>query len=200
VPERGRYERGIRRREQLLRATLSVIAERGIGATSHRAVAEAAGVPVAATTYYFSSLDEMLEDALRLFVREEVESLAELTAALAEAHGSPSDIIRAVASGLRDESSAAQFDLYVEASRRPPLRSVVIESLDAYRALAEGLLRRVGARDPEVAAPLVVALLDGLGVQHIAVGDGDREQHIIDGLEALLTPFLPGATAASAAR
>ena len=195
MAERGRYERGIRRRDQLLRATLSVIAERGVGATSHRAVAEAAGVPVAATTYYFSSLDEMLEEALRLFVRDEVESIGALTATLEEVSGSASDIIRAVATGLRDASSAAQFDLYVEASRRPALREVVVESLTAYRALAESLLRHVGARDPEIAAPLVVALLDGLAVQHIAVGDGEREQHIVAGLEALLTPFLPAATA-----
>jgi TetR/AcrR family transcriptional regulator, regulator of biofilm formation and stress response len=195
VAERGRYERGIRRRDQLLRATLSVIAERGVGATSHRAVAEAAGVPVAATTYYFSSLDEMLEEALRLFVHDEVESIAALTAALDEVSGSASDIIRAVAAGLRDASSAAQFDLYVEASRRPALREVVVESLTAYRTLAESLLRNVGARDPEIAAPLVVALLDGLAVQHIAVGDSEREQHIVAGLEAILTPFLPAATA-----
>lgn len=197
MTERGRYERGIRRRDQLLRATLTVISERGVGGTSHRAVAEAAGVPVAATTYYFKSLDEMLEEALRLFVREEVESIAGLTAALDEVEGPVSDIIRAVAAGLRDASTAAQFDLYVEASRRPPLREVVVESLDAYRALAERLLRRVGARDAEVAAPLVVALLDGLAVQHIAVGDSEREAHIIAGLEALLTPFLPAAPANS---
>jgi DNA-binding transcriptional regulator YbjK len=191
------YERGIRRREELLRAALSVIGERGIGGATHRAIAEAAGVPVATTTYYFSSLDELLEEALRLFVREEVSTLAGVTAAIEEAHGSASDVIRAVAAGLRDASSAAQFDLYVEASRRPALREVVLESLEAYRALASGLLRRLGARDVDVAAPLVVALLDGLGMQHIAVGDAEREQRIVDGLEALLRAFVPAPVTAA---
>jgi DNA-binding transcriptional regulator YbjK len=191
------YERGIRRREELLRAALAVIGERGIGGATHRAIAEAAGVPVATTTYYFSSLDELLEEALRLFVREEVSTLAGVTTAIEQAHGSASDVIRAVAAGLRDASSAAQFDLYLEASRRPALREVVAESLEAYRALASGLLRRLGARDVDIAAPLAVALLDGLGMQHIAVGDAEREQRIVDGLEALHRAFVAApATAA----
>ena len=190
MTERVHRERGRRRREHLLRSTLEVIGERGVRATTHRAVAEAAGVPVATTTYYFSSLDELLEEALRLFVAEEVAMLATLTEQVEAVHGSASDVIRAVAHGLRDACSAAQFDLYVEASRRPPLREVVAESLEAYRSLAEGLLRRLGARDPERAAPLVVALLDGLGVQHVAVGDPEREERIVAGLEALLASFL----------
>ena len=190
MAERVHRARGRRRREQLLRAALDVIGERGVGGTTHRAVAEAAGVPVATTTYYFSSLDELLEEALRLFVADEVARLDALAAEVDAANGTASDVIRAVAALLADACSVAQFDLYVEASRRPALREVVIESLDAYRSLAEGLLRRLGARDPERAAPVVVALLDGLGVQHVAVGDPDREQRIVTSLEALLSAFL----------
>ena len=55
-------EAGARRAapEAILEAALRVIAERGVEAVTHRAVADAAGVPLSATTYYFESLDELL--------------------------------------------------------------------------------------------------------------------------------------------
>src|ERR1700754_5144638 len=73
-----RRARGERRRRELLEAALVVIDERGVQATPHRAVAEAAGVPLATTTYYFESLDHLLEEALLLFVSEEATRLRAL--------------------------------------------------------------------------------------------------------------------------
>ena len=68
-----------RRRRAILQATLRVIAS-GVGAVSHRTVAVEANVPLASTTYYFESLDDLLEGALRLFVDDEAERLTALTA------------------------------------------------------------------------------------------------------------------------
>ena len=76
--EPTRQARGERRRQAILEAALRLISERGVDAVSHRAVAEEAGVPLASTTYYFESLDELLEGALRLFVDEEAARLTEL--------------------------------------------------------------------------------------------------------------------------
>ena len=198
MPERIHRPRGQRRRETLLRAALGVISERGIGGTTHRAVAQAADVPVATTTYYFSSLDDLLQSALALYVDDEIARIGEVTEQLVAVEGGTQDIIRAVAAQLASTSPSPQFDLYVEAQRRPALRPVVQRSLDAYRGLAEGLLRHVGARDPEAAAPLVVALLDGFAVQYVAIGDDQREERVVEGLSALLTPFLaPDATPAA---
>ena len=42
------------RREALLRAAVALLAEGGVRAVTHRAVADRAGVPLAATTYYFA--------------------------------------------------------------------------------------------------------------------------------------------------
>ena len=57
--------RGEARREAILKATLDVIAAHGTDGVTHRAVAAAAGVPLSATTYWFSSRDELLEETLR---------------------------------------------------------------------------------------------------------------------------------------
>ncbi len=192
-----RRARGRERRALLLRAAREVIAERGVGATTHRAIAEAAGVPPATTTYYFATLDELLEDALRAFVAEEVARLEGLGTRVAAMDGGADEVIRAVAAEVvafkreDDATGAAQFDLYVEAARRPALRAVVAESLAAYRALAVRLLRAVGCPpgEAEIAAPLVVALMDGLGIHDLAVPEPGREERLAEGLRRLVSAF-----------
>ncbi len=42
-----------------------MLVEEGFSALTHRAVANRAGVPLASTTYYFSSVDDLAEQALR---------------------------------------------------------------------------------------------------------------------------------------
>jgi TetR/AcrR family transcriptional regulator, regulator of biofilm formation and stress response len=192
MPDVRHRERGRQRREALLRAALDVIGARGVRGTTHRAVAEAAGMPVATTTYYFSSLDDLLESALRLFVDDEIARLRRLGEALGGAEGTVGEVVEAVARELvrvkahATPHAVAQFELYVEASRRPALRDAVAGCLAAYRELAEGLLRAAGCPDAEVLAPVVVALTDGLGIHDVAVGEPGREARTVDGLRRLL--------------
>ena len=55
------------RKERILDAALSVIAAHGVHRTTHRRIAEAAGVPLGSLTYHFDGLDAILEQAfLRL--------------------------------------------------------------------------------------------------------------------------------------
>jgi DNA-binding transcriptional regulator YbjK len=51
------------RRQLIIDATLEMIGERGVRGTSHRRVAKAAGVPLSTTSYYFGTLDNLLEEA-----------------------------------------------------------------------------------------------------------------------------------------
>lgn len=54
---------GIARRQKILEATLVIIAREGMRGVRHRAVATEAEVPLAATTYYFKTLEELITDA-----------------------------------------------------------------------------------------------------------------------------------------
>lgn len=54
------------RRDIIIAAALETIIERGVHGTSHRVVAECAGVPLGSMTYYFSGLTELLEEAFAL--------------------------------------------------------------------------------------------------------------------------------------
>src|SRR5690606_41294017 len=52
------------RRERIARAAIQVVAERGVGKLTQRAVAAAAGVPPGSTPYDFATLDDLLALAL----------------------------------------------------------------------------------------------------------------------------------------
>ena len=77
IRRRGERPHGNARRVLLLQTTLRLIADEGIDAVSHRSVAEAAGVPLGSTTYWFSSRQDMLRQALEYFARLEIETLRE---------------------------------------------------------------------------------------------------------------------------
>jgi TetR/AcrR family transcriptional regulator, regulator of biofilm formation and stress response len=183
-----RQPRGERRRSAILAAALRVIAERGVAATTHRAVAEVAGVPTSTTTYYFNSLDELLDEALLLFVREEADRLRAVADQLETEPVPPAEVARVLVAELRagqGTTDVAQFELYLEASRRPSLREAARASLGLYAEVAETALRAAGSPRPAEGARVFVALMDGLGLHRIASGtDQDVER-------ALLTLFIP---------
>ena len=50
----------VQRRQDIIEATLRVMARDGLRAVSHRAVASEASVPLASTTYYFRDLEDLI--------------------------------------------------------------------------------------------------------------------------------------------
>jgi len=56
--------KGERRRYALVSAAAELLCEGGFEAVRHRAVARRAGLPLASTTYYFSSLDDLICSAV----------------------------------------------------------------------------------------------------------------------------------------
>jgi len=167
-----RQERGRQRRQALLRAAISLLGEAGAKSVTHRAVAERAGLPLASTTYYFESVDELIEEALKLHVAERVAELQEMAAvALGAASASAQDIAERLAEVLVAAPGpilAAQYQLYLEAGRNPALQPAVAEALAAFEGLAAGVLTTLGARDPAAAAEAFVALLDGFALHRLA--------------------------------
>src|SRR4051812_50083921 len=73
--------KGERRRAALVEAAAKLLVEGGFDAVRHRAVAERAGLPLASTTYYFDSLEDLVTAAV------EHHSNAELAAGRRRAAG-----------------------------------------------------------------------------------------------------------------
>jgi DNA-binding transcriptional regulator YbjK len=169
VPQQARGEE---RRDLILRAALAVIGRRGIGAVTHRSVAEEADVPLGSLTYWFATKDDLLREALRLFVDEEAVRLRRVGAGLAP--GMPPEEIAErfaeVIGGVGDEH-VAQFELYLEAARNPALRDAAAECFRAYEEVTALALRVAGVAEPEAAAAMFVSLADGLGLRRQATGD-----------------------------
>jgi DNA-binding transcriptional regulator YbjK len=167
-----RQERSRQRREALLRATIQLLGESGAKSVTHRAVAERAGVPVASTTYYFESVHQLIEEALKLHVTERVAELQSMAAlALGAGGASAQDIAERLAEVLVSAPGpilAAQYQLYLEAGRNPGLQPAISEALAAFEGLAASVLAALGARDPAEAAVAFVALLDGFALHRLA--------------------------------
>ena len=175
-----RQERSRQRREALLRATIQLLGETGAKSVTHRAVAERAGVPLASTTYYFESVHQLIEEALKLHVTERVAELQGMAAvALGAAGASAQDIAERLAGVLVSAPGpilAAQYQMYLEAGRNPVLQPAVAEALAAFEGLAASVLATLGARDPAGAAVAFVALLDGFALHRLArPRDPERE-------------------------
>jgi DNA-binding transcriptional regulator YbjK len=162
-----RAEQRAERRGAILAATGRILGCKGLGAVTHRAVAREAGVPLAATTYYFSSKDELITEAVDLLVAEEVAQLAERAAALGDDVGSPDRAAAALVSVLVPDRAGvgaqlAKFELYLEAVRRPALRPIVAKWQEAFIGLAEMALASAGISDPARRASLLVPAVDGV--------------------------------------
>ena len=197
------YQKGERRREEILRATLRVIGAHGADAVTHRAVAAEAGVPLSATTYYFESKDELLEQTLLLAAREETERIERLVLDLAPLSLSAADWAAAVASmiatDVREEPArhVALFELGLEATRTEALRGELQRWQEAHIRLAELGCRAVGSEEPELDARIVVAALTGLMLEQLASGREDFEDEVLrPALERLFSRLATGDRAA----
>jgi DNA-binding transcriptional regulator YbjK len=193
--------RGEARREAILRATLAIIGARGPDAVTHRAVAERAGLPLAATTYWFASKNDLLQETLLLAAREEVERIERVVLELAPRELEVLEWARAVSAVLAEdlESDPARHiaftELVLEGTRRPWLRAEVARWHEAQLALAELGLRAARAADPRGDAPLVVATIMGLMLRQLVNPADDFEQGVfrpaLERLFTLLTRDVP---------
>lgn len=167
-----RQARGEERRQVILRAALALIERQGVAAVTHRAVGQACDVPLGSVTYYFPTRDGLLCEALEQWVSDEVERLEQLAAAL-EAEPLPpregaarwGELLSA-----NDPHQAAQFELYLQASRTPELREAATAAFAAYERVAAAALRAAGLPEGDAArsAALFVALADGMGLRRLA--------------------------------
>lgn len=155
------------RREQILDAALRVIGQSGREAVTHRAVAHEAGVPLGSTTYYFDSRDDLLGQALEHVARKEVDRHRELGEELRTAK-TPRQLADMLLDQLIFEAEdriayIAEYELWLEAGRRPDLREAATAWCDAVQLAVAGAMEKLGSTNPGADASLVVAAIDGLG-------------------------------------
>ncbi|ALE75262.1 TetR family transcriptional regulator [Pseudonocardia sp. EC080610-09] len=168
-------EKGERRRAQLVSAASELLAEGGFDAIRHRAVAERAGVPLAATTYYFSSLEDLVGAALDRLGREE---LADARGCL-DTRDDPNEIVLDLLLGPRSRTEGLdavlrRFERLIGSGRRPFLAGLLREQRVEFDALLEEALTRVAGRRPRPGeVRRVTALVDGIVVTALIEAEPD---------------------------
>jgi DNA-binding transcriptional regulator YbjK len=143
------------RRAALAAAVIEVIAEVGIGRTTHRAVAARAGLPLGATTYYFPTLDDLIAAGLRQATDDLKADLEQRAPTLRDTHDLPAALTELALSYLEDRGQTQiEYELFVAAARDPALRPLAETWLTGMTDLLEPHVGRPTART-------LVALLDG---------------------------------------
>lgn len=183
-----------RRRQQILDAALRVMARDGLRAVTHRGIAAEAGIPLAATTYYFRDLDDLLaesflhwssgqrdlQDAFQAAAHERIEALRGAAVPRVEI----ADAVASVAADYvmdqvrgRSEDRVLEFAFLHEAVRNSRLSEVVGAHLRGQLEFLERFHAELGAREPALDAQLAHGLLLGLEKAALlrAAAPGERD-------------------------
>ena len=176
-------ERSRQRRDQLLDAAIELFAEGGARGITHRAVAAWAGLPPATTTYYFTSIDELIDEALSRHIEQWLVDLKRLTripTGVDVTLDDASTLISAVFAVRTIEVVRLHLAIYLAAAGHPTLSGKAAEGLAAMEALAAKVLGDIGVAEPAALAQSIVALIAGSAMRRIADRlDNDAEALIL---------------------
>ncbi|WP_370945553.1 TetR/AcrR family transcriptional regulator [Amycolatopsis sp. cg5] len=175
--------KGERRRAALVEAAAQLLGEGGFDAIRHRAVAERADLPLASTTYYFDSLDELVIAAVEHYSFTE---LAESRKRIEE-QSDPGkgvegllDLILFMLLGDQtgdteadNEAVVLRYERLVATGRRKYLRPVMRKITVEFNAQLGEIFSRAGRPLPPPAVERLVALVDGAVVNALIEIDPD---------------------------
>jgi DNA-binding transcriptional regulator YbjK len=173
----GRSAKGEQRRAAIVAAAAELVVETGFGALSHRAVARRAGVPLASTTYYFTSLEELVDLAMAQLAERWREAAAAALARAPQRLRGPHQLADAAldvvalspgGTGTSAEGVLVLYERYLEAARHPRLRAQVVAHDAALDRWVRELLTRAGLPASLPLARVVVATVDGALVRALA--------------------------------
>jgi DNA-binding transcriptional regulator YbjK len=169
--------KGERRRYALVSAAADLLCEGGFDAVRHRAVARRAGLPLASTTYYFSSLDDLIAKAVEHVGLREAEQLRARVAVLSRRRRgaeSTADLLVDLLVGDASVSEAliSRYERYIACARQPGLREIQRRILQQRTDAVVEVVERSGR---SVRAELLTALVNAVDGAVVAalVGDGD---------------------------
>ena len=185
--------KGERRRYALVTAAAELLCHGGFEAVTHRAVAQRAGLPLASTTYYFSSLDALVEAAIEHIGAVEISALRdrihELPRRRRGADATAELVLDLLAGEPTSEQLICRYERYIACARHPALRSAERRlQQQRVQAVAEAVARSGRSARLDMVTALVRAV-DGAVISALAAGDSDPRQvarvTLVDVIDAL---------------
>jgi DNA-binding transcriptional regulator YbjK len=188
--------KGERRRYALVSAAAELLAEGGFEAVRHRAVAQRAGLPLASTTYYFSSLDDLIARAVEHIGMIEVAQLRARVHSLSRRRRGPETTAEMLAELLVEEVSGpglaeqlvSRYERLIASTRLPALRETMRRNVrQRAEAVAEAIERSGRSVHIEQVHTLLCAV-DGSVVSALVEGRDPRtaaQQTVVELIEVL---------------
>jgi AcrR family transcriptional regulator len=163
------------RRDQMLAAAATVIAERGFSETRIADVARRVGASPALVIYYFGTKDKLLTEALRYSETSFYDDCAEMLASTTAIRDRLENLVRSTLqpdpdSGLHS-TWGLWFDLWAQAFRNPEVAKDRVEFDRRWRETISGVVKdgiaagEIEDVDPDDFAVTWDLLLDGLSIQ-----------------------------------
>lgn len=182
----GRYPKGVARRAELLRTTLSVLERLGDSNSSMRTIATEAGISLAGLLHYFPTRDALMLALLEMIDEENVRSYE-----AAQSSGTPVNpaelFIAAMERNMTTPVYALAYISIVGASTNPghPAGAHLAQRYETFRDAVAVYIRseqaagRIEANvDPEFAASSILAAVDGIQVQWLHDRTIDTAEHV----------------------
>ena len=188
--------------QRILAAAQRLLAEGGFEALKLSAIAREAGESKASIGYHFGNKAGLVTALVDSLAHDSNRGLIEETAAMPAGEARVHALIDGESRIAADaESFQSFFDVLPHALRDPDLRERVAALYDGYR---ETVLRCLDAAGPDAPADLrpfamlMIAIVDGLAIQHGLDPDGADVRAATELWERLARPFLtaPGGTGA----
>jgi DNA-binding transcriptional regulator YbjK len=192
-------------------AAISVLADHGARGLTHRAVDQAAGLPPGTTSNHARTRAALLTLTLARIAELDAADGEDVATGMQPAGASPAGAALAGEGPARARLASAmaslldrmitvpdvrrrvvaRFELALEATRRPELRTAYNEMGGAFRAQACQLLAAAGSAQPEHDAWTLIAWLEGTAFYALA-GAGTTALPTPDQLTSQLTRLLAG--------
>jgi TetR/AcrR family transcriptional regulator, regulator of biofilm formation and stress response len=173
-------------RRALLAAAVHVVATRGLRHLTYRAVAQEAGVAHGLVAHHFGTRDALLAAALEFSLGNSVGSISAEPGS-GDLDALFSGVVEMVQANPDDQ--AFQYELILEARRRPELRPQVEQVYATYREALRTELEAGGIEADDALVHLVFAAVDGLVFQQVCLDDPGAARAGIQRLRALLRPL-----------
>lgn len=186
------------RREEILRATLNIVARKGFANVTLREVAGEIGVVHGLIRHYFPSREELVAAAFDYAVTAELASESALLDGL-----EPLPALAAWLSTTPEDHYLVWIDAWSESPRNVALAAALTRHHHDCEVLLAGVIRRAVAAGVAVSADadadsrMLTALADGVAVQHHAMGvvDAPAADRIVFDVTEHRLGIQPGALA-----
>ncbi|MDI9903421.1 TetR family transcriptional regulator [Rhodococcus sp. IEGM 1409] len=174
------------RRALIAASAVTVIAEQGPRALTHRAVDQSLDLPSGSTSYYFRTREALLEATALHIVHRSRSTFGELR----ERPGNPAAVTAEYLDDLlsrRRNELIARYALLMETPRDSALHQLLEGSLFSLEK-ARPIFETIGVDDPDVAATNFLSLLEGLIFDH-CLGARSRDLRSSETVRQLRIPI-----------